>query len=206
MDDPQTIVVTGGAGFIGSNFVLQWIEQCRLSAGELRRADLCGECRESGVAQGGCPTHFGARGYLRCGSSRSRASRTSAESDRAFCSRKPCRPLDCRSGRIYSHQRAGHSFLLEQAKRYWVELDPARREAFRFLHVSTDEVYGSLGPDDPPFSETTAVRAEQSVCGIEGCLRSSRAGVSPHLRSSGADDKLLEQLRPLSVSGEADSR
>jgi dTDP-glucose 4,6-dehydratase len=46
--------------------------------------------------------------------------------------------------------------LLEAARAYWGELQGAQRERFRFLHVSTDEVYGSLGPQDPPFSETTA--------------------------------------------------
>jgi dTDP-glucose 4,6-dehydratase len=46
--------------------------------------------------------------------------------------------------------------LLEQAKLFWTALDDADRHAFRFLHVSTDEVYGSLGPGDPAFSESTA--------------------------------------------------
>lgn len=46
--------------------------------------------------------------------------------------------------------------LLEAARGYWAGLPPARRETFRFHHVSTDEVYGSLGADDPPFAETTA--------------------------------------------------
>jgi dTDP-glucose 4,6-dehydratase len=46
--------------------------------------------------------------------------------------------------------------LLEQARAYWSELDEAGRRAFRFLHVSTDEVYGSLGTHDQAFSETTA--------------------------------------------------
>jgi len=46
--------------------------------------------------------------------------------------------------------------LLEQARAYWVNLSASEQENFRFLHVSTDEVYGTLGPDDPPFSETTA--------------------------------------------------
>lgn len=46
--------------------------------------------------------------------------------------------------------------LLEAARAYWNELAGDERERFRFLHVSTDEVYGSLGPDDPAFSETTA--------------------------------------------------
>jgi dTDP-glucose 4,6-dehydratase len=46
--------------------------------------------------------------------------------------------------------------LLEQARAYWSELDEGGRAGFRFLHVSTDEVYGTLGPNDPAFSETTA--------------------------------------------------
>jgi dTDP-glucose 4,6-dehydratase len=46
--------------------------------------------------------------------------------------------------------------LLEGARAYWSALAEADRRAFRFLHVSTDEVYGSLGPSDPPFTETTA--------------------------------------------------
>jgi len=50
----------------------------------------------------------------------------------------------------------GTFVLLDQAKRYWSGLDEADRKAFRFLHVSTDEVYGTLGKDDPAFSETTA--------------------------------------------------
>ncbi|MGA8742547.1 MAG: dTDP-glucose 4,6-dehydratase, partial [Terracidiphilus sp.] len=45
--------------------------------------------------------------------------------------------------------------LLEQTRRYWSALDDAAKESFRLLHVSTDEVYGTLGPEDPAFSETT---------------------------------------------------
>jgi dTDP-glucose 4,6-dehydratase len=44
--------------------------------------------------------------------------------------------------------------LLEAARAHWAALPAGEREAFRFVHVSTDEVYGSLGPDDPAFSET----------------------------------------------------
>jgi dTDP-glucose 4,6-dehydratase len=64
--------------------------------------------------------------------------------------------------------------LLEQAKAYWNELDEADRRAFRFLHVSTDEVYGTLGPDDPAFSETT-----------------SYAPNSPYAASKAASDHLV---------------
>src|SRR5581483_7472137 len=52
----------------------------------------------------------------------------------------------------------GTQVLLEAARRYWSALDGAARQAFRFLHVSTDEVYGSLGPDEAPFTETTPYR------------------------------------------------
>lgn len=45
--------------------------------------------------------------------------------------------------------------LLDETTAYWRALPPDRRESFRFLHVSTDEVYGTLGPDDAPFTETT---------------------------------------------------
>ncbi len=49
----------------------------------------------------------------------------------------------------------GTFHFLEAARRYWYSLSSDAQEAFRFLHISTDEVFGSLGPDDPPFSETT---------------------------------------------------
>jgi dTDP-glucose 4,6-dehydratase len=45
--------------------------------------------------------------------------------------------------------------MLQAALAYWRSLDPGRADAFRFIHVSTDEVYGSLGPDEPPFAEDT---------------------------------------------------
>jgi dTDP-glucose 4,6-dehydratase len=57
----------------------------------------------------------------------------------------------------FIHTNVNGTFaLLEEVRAYWSGLDEADRARFRFLHVSTDEVYGSLGPDDPPFSETTA--------------------------------------------------
>ena len=47
----------------------------------------------------------------------------------------------------------GTATLLEASRAYWSELAPAEQQAFRFLNVSTDEVYGSLGPNDPAFTE-----------------------------------------------------
>ena len=73
-----------------------------------------------------------------------------------------------------------------------------RKRRRRFLHVSTDEVYGSLGPTDAPFTETHALRAQQPVLGQQGGQRPPGARLAPHLRPAGADHQLLQQLRPLS--------
>jgi len=59
-------------------------------------------------------------------------------------------------GIFISTNVAGTCTLLEAARAYWSGLDDARRHAFRFLHVSTDEVHGDLGPAAPPFSEASA--------------------------------------------------
>ena len=156
MDDPQAIVVTGGAGFIGSNFVLQWIQHAgsrlvNLDAltyagnaenldslrGDVRhflvQADICDADRVASVLREHRPkaiVHFAAESHV----------------DRSIAD----------PGAFIRTNVQGTHILLEQARRYWLDLDQAGRAAFRFLHVSTDEVYGSLGPSDPPFSETTA--------------------------------------------------
>ena len=92
--------------------------------------------------------------------------------------------------------------LLEAARQAWK--DRAGPEAPRFLHVSTDEVYGSLGPDDPPVTETAPVRPPESVRRVQGQRRLSGAGLFSHLPVAGAHHQLFQQLRPLPVSGKAD--
>ena len=86
--------------------------------------------------------------------------------------------------------------LLEETRAYWAGLAGEERDRFRFLHVSTDEVFGSLGPNDPPFSETTRVCAKQPLRRVESCFRSPGSCLSPHLRLADSDDQLLQQLRP----------
>ena len=94
--------------------------------------------------------------------------------------------------------------LLETARAYWRGLPEPRRDGFRFLHVSTDEVYGSLG-EDGAFVRRDGLRSEFALFSVEGRRRSSRVGLGAHLRLPGADLELLEQLRPLSLPREADS-
>ena len=78
----------------------------------------------------------------------------------------------------------GTFVLLEAARQFVQTLDEAGRRAFRFLHVSTDEVYGTLGATGT-FSEDTPYAPELALCGQQGVRRSSRARVLPHLRSAG---------------------
>jgi dTDP-glucose 4,6-dehydratase len=152
----NTILVTGGAGFIGSNFVLQWIENTGTAVVNLdlltyagnpaNLAALKGDSRHQLVRGDICDAELVAT-LLR--EQRPRAVvHFAAEShvDRSIVD----------PGAFIRTNVQGSFTLLEQARLFWLELDEADRRAFRFLHVSTDEVYGSLGPEDPAFSEVTA--------------------------------------------------
>ena len=151
----DTILVTGGAGFIGSNFVLRWIESvgttvvnldlltyagnaANLASLEensryrLVRADICDAEAVAAVLNEHRPkaiVHFAAESHV----------------DRSIAD----------PGAFIRTNVQGTYTLLEQVRRYWSALKGAGKDGFRFLHVSTDEVYGTLGPDDPAFSETT---------------------------------------------------
>jgi dTDP-glucose 4,6-dehydratase len=149
-----TILVTGGAGFIGSNFVLQWIA----GGGRAINLDLqtyAGNPENLASVQDN-PRHILVSGDI-CDASlvgsllREHKPRAivhfAAEShvDRSIVS----------PGEFIRTNVEGTFRLLDEAKKYWSALDQEERSSFRFLHVSTDEVYGTLGPEDPAFSETT---------------------------------------------------
>lgn len=150
----QTILVTGGAGFIGSNFVLAWVVRGgtvvnldKLTyAGNLGNLDsLKGHSRHvfvhGDIADGalvrllltqyqpGAIVNFAAESHV----------------DRSIHG-----PED-----FVQTNMVGTFRLLEEVRAYWQALPGAERGRFRFLHVSTDEVYGSLGPHDPAFTEGT---------------------------------------------------
>ena len=148
-----SIVVTGGAGFIGSNFVLQWLAAESAPVVNLDKLTYAGNPAnlESVAAD---PRYRFTQGDI--------------------CDRKLVADLLLRERpRAIVHFAAeshvdrsihgpddfvrtnvnGTFSLLEEARAYWTEA--GKDPAFRFLHISTDEVYGSLQPTDPPFSETT---------------------------------------------------
>ena len=149
------IFVTGGAGFIGSNFILDFlagqdehvlnIDKLTYAGNPYNLTSLDGDERyhfvQADIAdrekiaalfeqhQPRAIIHFAAESHV----------------DRSI-----------HSPGEFIHTNVNGTFsLLEAARAYWSALDAENKAAFRFLHVSTDEVYGTLGPNDPPFSETT---------------------------------------------------
>jgi len=152
----DSILVTGGAGFIGSNFVLSWLKTNASPVIDLDLLTYAGN-PENLSSLDGDARHLLVRGDI-CDAElvgsllrkyRPRAIvHFAAEShvDRSIVSPEAFL-------RTNVH---GTFVLLDEARRYWSELGDADRRGFRFLHVSTDEVYGSLRPSDAAFSETTA--------------------------------------------------
>jgi len=150
------ILVTGGAGFIGSNFILDWIAGEGTPVVNLDKLTYAGNLNNLAALEGDA-RHIFAHGDIGDGELVGRLLREhkvraivhfAAEShvDRSIHG-----PADFIETNINGTFR-----LLEEARAYWGGLPEGERAAFRFLHVSTDEVYGSLGPNDPPFTETTA--------------------------------------------------
>ncbi len=148
------ILVTGGAGFIGANFVLDWLnnsaepivnldlltyagnpETLASLAGDTRhifiKGDICDRALVDSLLAQHRPRaiiHFAAESHV----------------DRSIHG----------PGEFMRTNVHGTFTLLEAARAYWNTLEPDAKAAFRFHHVSTDEVYGSLGPGDTEFTET----------------------------------------------------
>jgi len=149
-----TILVTGGAGFIGSNFVLDWIAQMGEPVVNLDALTYAGNLHNLASLQGD-PRHAFVHGDI-C--DRALVDRLLAEHrPRAIVHFAAESHVD-RSihgpGAFVRTNIEGTYTLLEAARAHWAALPADERAAFRFHHVSTDEVYGSLAPEAPAFSET----------------------------------------------------
>lgn len=149
------ILVTGGAGFIGSNFVLDWIEDVGESVINVDKLTYAGNPDNLKRLQGSARHIFvqadicdGDRIEKLLHAQKPRAViNFAAEShvDRSIHG-----PEDFIATNVVGTFR-----LLEATRAYWGSLPVSERDSFRFLHVSTDEVYGSLRPDEQKFSEKT---------------------------------------------------
>jgi dTDP-glucose 4,6-dehydratase len=149
------LLVTGGAGFIGSNLVLSAIAATGEPLVNLDKLTYAGNPANLDALRGDA-RHIFVKGDIAdralvrelLGRHRPRAIlHLAAEShvDRSIEG-----PADFVQTNV-----VGTFALLEEARAHWLSLAAPERAAFRFLHVSTDEVYGALGPDDPAFSEAT---------------------------------------------------
>ena len=150
------LLVTGGAGFIGSNFVLDWLAQSDEVVVNLDKLTYAGNLENlSSVADDG--RYVFVKGDI--GDSVLMAQVVATHRPRAVIifaaeshvDRSIHGPEDFIQTNI-----VGTFHLLESVRAYWNGLDADAKAAFRFLHVSTDEVYGSLGKDDAAFTETHA--------------------------------------------------
>jgi dTDP-glucose 4,6-dehydratase len=150
----MTILVTGGAGFIGSNFILDWLEQCDEPVVNLDKLTYAGNLENLRAIEND-ERHIFVKADIGDFNLVARVLREHRV--RAIVNFAAESHVD-RSihgpGAFIQTNIVGTFQLLEAARAYWGELSEEARAAFRFLHVSTDEVYGSLDTDDPAFSET----------------------------------------------------
>ncbi|NTF45823.1 dTDP-glucose 4,6-dehydratase [Rhizobium sp. AC27/96] len=149
----MTILVSGGAGFIGGNFVLEWLERCDETVINLDKLTYAGNLDTLRGLKGNNRHVFvhgdiGDRGLV--------ADLLSLHRPRAILNFAAESHVD-RSihgpGDFIQTNIVGTFNLLEAVRDYWNGLPDAEKQAFRFLHVSTDEVYGTLSADDAPFNE-----------------------------------------------------
>lgn len=149
------LLITGGAGFIGANFVLDWFAG---SQEPVVNVDALTYAGNLGTLQSlkGNPAHvFSHTDIL-----------DRAALDTLFATHRPRAVVHFAAeshvdrsihgpGAFVQTNVVGTFTMLEAARAFWNTLEGEEKAAFRFLHVSTDEVYGTLGPDDAQFTETT---------------------------------------------------
>src|SRR5437588_3471033 len=147
------LLVTGGAGFIGANFVVSTIAETGEDVVNLDKLTYAGNVRNLDVLRGDARHRF-VHGEI-CERERVR-SLLASHRPRAivhFAAESHVDRSIAGPAEFVQTNVVGTWALLEEARAYWEAR--GRDAGFRFLHISTDEVYGSLGPDDPAFAEET---------------------------------------------------
>jgi len=151
----MTILVTGAAGFIGSNFVLDWLSQSNEDVVSLDLLTYAGNLENLSSLKNNPRHHFvqgniGDRELITQLLQEHRVRAVLNFAAESHVDRSISGPGDFIETNI-----VGTYHLLESVRGYWNDLDEQHKKDFRFLHVSTDEVYGSLSKTDPAFRETS---------------------------------------------------
>jgi dTDP-glucose 4,6-dehydratase len=153
----RVLLVTGGAGFIGSNFVLEAVHRGHRVV-NLDALTYAGNMENLASLEGN-PAHAFVHGSILDGPlvggllAENRPDAVVHFAAESHVDRSILGPA------AFVETNVNGTFtLLDAALRHWRGLDDAGKKAFRFLHVSTDEVYGSLAPDEPAFHEETPYR------------------------------------------------
>ena len=152
----MTVLVTGGAGFIGSNFVLDWLAQCDEPVVNLDKLTYAGNPRNLAALEGDrrhtlVVGDIGDPDLVPALLAQHRPRAIINFAAESHVDRSIHGPDDFVQTNIVGTYR-----LLQSARAYWSALPGTEQERFRFLHVSTDEVYGSLNPADAAFTEKHA--------------------------------------------------
>ncbi|MDO9176797.1 MAG: dTDP-glucose 4,6-dehydratase [Agitococcus sp.] len=152
----MTVLVTGGAGFIGGNFVLDWLAQSDEPVINLDKLTYAGNL-DTLKSLSEDARHVFVKGDI--GDKRVVSDLLAQYQPRAvinFAAESHVDRSIASPAEFIQTNVLGTFNLLESVRGYWQELPEAEKSAFRFLHVSTDEVYGTLSLTDAPFAETNA--------------------------------------------------
>ena len=149
----MSILLTGGAGFIGANFIHHWLSQQSESVVNLDALTYAGNL-ESLAALHGNPHHVFVHGDISDSALLARLLHQHQPRAVLHLAAETHVDRSIRDPEVFVQTNVLGTFrLLEAVRTYWQGLPGPARQAFRFLHVSTDEVFGSLAPDAPAFVE-----------------------------------------------------
>jgi dTDP-glucose 4,6-dehydratase len=154
----MTVLVTGGCGFIGSNFVLDWTAATDEPIVNLDKLTYAGNPANLRALDGSNRYHFVKAGIEDTDIVAGLLTEHNVRAIVNFAAESHVDRSILGPEAFIQTNVVGTLRLLEAARQYWSEFGGAARENFRFVHISTDEVYGTLGPDDAPFTEENPFR------------------------------------------------